>query len=82
MAFWILGAATAFSNLYTQMGAREMIEGFIGSLDVSPWTILIIMQLSLFILGSIVEDPAENLVGFPTQQPFVIWAGLTLKIEE
>jgi hypothetical protein len=37
---------------------------------------------SVLILGSIVDNPAENLVGFPTQQPFAIWAGLTVKIQE
>ncbi len=37
---------------------------------------------SVLILGSIVDNPAENLAGFPTQQPFAIWAGLTVKIQE
>ena len=37
---------------------------------------------SVLILGSIVDNPAENLVGFTTQQPFVIWAGLTIRVEE
>ena len=36
---------------------------------------------SVVILGSIVDDPAENLVGFKTKQPFVIWAGMTIKVE-
>ena len=35
---------------------------------------------SVMVLGSIVDNPAENLVGFETQQPFVVWAGTTIKI--
>jgi tripartite ATP-independent transporter DctM subunit len=75
MAFWILGAATAFSNLYTQMGARGMIEGFISSLDVHPWTILIIMQLSLFVLGSIVDDYAIVMLAGPIYVPIIKMLG-------
>ncbi|HIJ57817.1 MAG TPA: TRAP transporter large permease subunit [Deltaproteobacteria bacterium] len=75
MAFWILGAATAFSNLYTQMGAREMIQGFISSLDVNPWTILIIMQLSLFILGTIVDDYAIIMLAGPIYVPIIKMLG-------
>jgi hypothetical protein len=37
---------------------------------------------AVLILGSIVDDPADNLSGFQTQQPFVIWAGLTVKVKE
>lgn len=37
---------------------------------------------SVLILGSIVDKPAENLIGFSTQQPIVIWAGLTIRVEE
>ena len=37
---------------------------------------------SVLILGSIVDNPVEDLVGFPTEQRLVIWAGLTVKVEE
>jgi len=37
---------------------------------------------SVLILGSIVDNPTANLVGFSTQQPFVIWAGLTVRVAE
>lgn len=36
---------------------------------------------SVLILGRIVDHPAENLVGFKTQQSLVVWAGLTVTIE-
>jgi len=36
---------------------------------------------AVLILGSIVDDPAKNLIGFDTQKPYVIWAGLTVKVE-
>ena len=35
---------------------------------------------AVMILGSIVDNPAENLAGFKTQRPLVVWAGLTVKV--
>jgi len=35
----------------------------------------------VLILGRIVDDPAENLVGFATKQPVTVWMGMTVKIE-
>lgn len=35
----------------------------------------------VLILGRIVNEPAENLVGFPTKQPVVVWAGMTVKVK-
>ena len=75
MVFWILAGATAFSNLYTQMGARGMIEGMVAGLDVSPWTILIFMQLSLFVLGSVMDDYAIVMLAGPIYVPIIKMLG-------
>jgi tripartite ATP-independent transporter DctM subunit len=75
MVFWILAGATAFSNLYTQLGARGMIEDLIAGLNVSPWTILILMQASLFILGSVVDDYAIIMLAGPIYVPIITMLG-------
>jgi TRAP-type mannitol/chloroaromatic compound transport system permease large subunit len=75
MVFWILAGATAFSNLYTQMGARGMIEDLVAGLNVSPWTILILMQISLFILGSVVDDYAIVMLAGPIYVPIITMLG-------
>jgi len=75
MVFWILAGATAFSNLYTQLGARGMIENLVAGLDVSPWTILILMQASLFILGSVVDDYAIVMLAGPIYVPIITMLG-------
>ncbi len=36
---------------------------------------------SVLILGRIVDNPAQNLIGLKTQQGLVVWAGLTVNIE-
>jgi tripartite ATP-independent transporter DctM subunit len=75
MVFWILAGATAFSNLYTQMGARGMIEDLVVGLNVHPWTILILMQISLFILGSVVDDYAIVMLAGPIYVPIIKMLG-------
>jgi tripartite ATP-independent transporter DctM subunit len=75
MVFWILAGATAFSNLYTQMGARGMIEGIVADLDVNPWTILIMMQISLFVLGSVMDDYAIVMLAGPIYVPIITMLG-------
>jgi tripartite ATP-independent transporter DctM subunit len=75
MVFWILAGATAFSNLYTQLGARGMIEDLVAGLNVSPWTILIFMQISLFILGSVVDDYAIVMLAGPIYVPIITMLG-------
>ena len=75
MIFWILAGATAFSNLYTQMGARRLVESVVAGLEVSPWVILILMQLSLFILGSIMDDYAIIMLAGPIYVPIITVLG-------
>jgi tripartite ATP-independent transporter DctM subunit len=75
MIFWILAGATAFSNLYTQMGARRMIESIVTGLDISPWTILILMQCSLFVLGTVVDDYAIVMLAGPIYVPIITLLG-------
>ncbi|MBA7687310.1 C4-dicarboxylate TRAP transporter large permease protein DctM [subsurface metagenome] len=83
MIFWILIAATIFSNLYIQMGAREFIGEIVLGLEVSPWVILILIQLSLFILGCVMDDYAIIMLTAPIYVPLIsalgfdpLWFGI------
>jgi len=83
MIFWILAGATVFSNLYTQLGARDMVQAFATGLAVSPWFIIIFMQLSLFVLGCIMDDFAIVMLAGPIYVPIVkalgfdpLWFGI------
>ena len=69
-AFIIVGA-TVFSKVYTGLGATAMIRSFIVGLDVSPWVILILMQLSFFILGMFLDDIAILFMCMPIYIPIV-----------
>jgi tripartite ATP-independent transporter DctM subunit len=75
MIFWILAGATAFSNLYTQIGARRLIESVVSGLDLSPWAVLNLMQVSLLILGTIMDDYAIVMLAGPIYVPIITSLG-------
>ncbi len=80
MFMWIILAALAFGAVFDGLGAVKAIEGFfIEKLALSPWTILILMQLSYLVMGTFLDDTAMLVIVAPLYVPLV--ATLDLGIE-
>lgn len=73
-AFIILGAVV-FSKIYSGLGATAMIKSLIIGLDVNPWIILIVMQLSFFALGMFLDDIAIMFLCMPIYIPIIVALG-------
>lgn len=69
-AYIILGAIV-FSAVYSGLGASTMIRETITGLDVSPWIIIILMQLSFFVLGMFLDDIAILFLCMPIYVPII-----------
>lgn len=69
-AFIIIGAVV-FSKVYTGLGATAMIKSLIVGLEVSPWAILLLMQLSFFVLGMFLDDIAIMFLCMPIYIPII-----------
>lgn len=69
-AFIIIGAVV-FSTVYTGLGATQMIQSSVASLEVSPWVVIIIMQLSFFVLGMFLDDLAILFLCMPIYIPII-----------
>ena len=88
MFMWIILAALAFGAVFDGLGAVKAIEGFfIGQLGLSPWEILILMQLSYLIMGTFLDDTAMLVIVAPLYIPLVkvlgfdlIWYGVLYTI--
>jgi len=88
MFMWIILAALCFGAVFDGLGAVKAIEGlFIGQLGLSPWGILILMQLSYLILGTFLDDTAMLVIVAPLYVPLVgslgfdlIWYGILYTI--
>jgi len=88
MFMWIILAALGFGAVFDGLGAVKAIEGlFTGQLGLSPWTILILMQLSFIIMGTFLDDTAMLVIVAPLYVPLVgalgfdlIWYGVLYTI--
>ncbi|MBA7536538.1 C4-dicarboxylate TRAP transporter large permease protein DctM [subsurface metagenome] len=76
MIFWIYVAAICFSNLYTVMGARDMVEEIVVGLALPPMLIIGFMQFSIIIMGMLMDDYAIILITCPIYVPIVAALGL------
>ena len=72
---WVVVGALAFSTVYDGLGAASMVEAFIGGLPLGPYGILILMQLSFFILGTMLDDTAILFITLPVYVPLITFLG-------
>ena len=76
MFLWIILAALCFGAVYDGLGAVKAIEGLLlGSLDLDPWTILVLMLLSFVVMGMFLDDTAMLVIVAPLYIPLVVKLG-------
>ena len=88
MFMWIILAALAFGAVFDGLGAVKAIESlFTERLGLSPWMILILMQLSFILMGTFLDDTAMLVIVAPLYIPLVgalefnlIWYGVLYTI--
>jgi len=79
MFLWLILAALAFGAIFDGLGAVRAIESlFITSWDLSPWQIIIMMQLSFIIMGMFLDDTAMLVIVAPLYVPLVKILGFDL----
>lgn len=76
MFMWIILAALCFGAVFDGLGAVKAIESlFITRWQLSPWEVLIMMQLSYIIMGMFLDDTAMLVIVAPLYVPLVISLG-------
>ncbi len=88
MFMWIILAALCFGAVFDGLGAVKAIEGFfVDRLGLTPWEILILMQLSYLLMGTFLDDTAMLVIVAPLYVPLVgslgfdlIWYGVLYTI--
>ena len=88
MFMWIIMAALAFGSVFDGLGAVKAIEGFfVDRLNLAPWEILLLMQLSYLLMGTFLDDTAMLVIVAPLYVPLVgelgydlIWYGVLYTI--
>jgi tripartite ATP-independent transporter DctM subunit len=88
MFMWIILAALCFGAVFDGLGAVKSIEYlFVEKLDLGPWEILILMQLSYLLMGMFLDDTAMLVIVAPLYVPLVgelgfdlVWYGVLYTI--
>ncbi len=88
MFMWIILAALAFGAVFDGLGAVNAIKSlFTEQLDLDPWMVLVLMQLSFIIMGTFLDDTAMLVIVAPLYVPLVkalgfdlIWYGVLYTI--
>jgi TRAP-type mannitol/chloroaromatic compound transport system permease large subunit len=88
MFMWIILAALGFGAIFDGLGAVRAIETlFTEQLALSPWMILILMQLTFILMGTFLDDTAMLVIVAPLYVPLVgamgfdlIWYGVLYTI--
>jgi TRAP-type mannitol/chloroaromatic compound transport system permease large subunit len=76
MFMWVILAALCFGAVFDGLGAVHAIESlFIERWHLSPWGVLIMMQLSYILLGTFLDDTAMLVIVAPLYVPLVISLG-------
>ena len=88
MFMWIIMAALCFGAVFDGLGAVKAIEAlFLEQWGLSPWGVLIMMQLSYIVMGMFLDDTAMLVIVAPLYVPLVkllgfdpIWYGVLYTI--
>jgi len=87
MVGWIVLGAKSFSHIYAAIGAGNYILEVISSLQMSPWLILLSMQVVLFLLGMFIDPIGIMMITLPVFLPLsqelgfdLIWFGVLFTV--
>ena len=76
MFMWIILAALCFGAVFDGLGAVNAIRFlFLDQWGLSPWEIIILMQLSYLVMGTFLDDTAMLVIVAPLYVPLVVSLG-------
>lgn len=71
MVMWIVVGATAFTTVFTAAGGSELVKNLLLQTNVPPLGMIVIMQLTLFILGMFLDPTGILLLTVPIYLPVI-----------
>jgi tripartite ATP-independent transporter DctM subunit len=72
---WILIGATVFSNFHLFMGAADMLRSLTLDLGLPPLGVIILMQISMLLLGLIMDEFVIVVICAPLYTPIAVSLG-------
>ncbi len=78
MSFMIVIGSQAFSQLLAYTGATRGIVAFATQLDLPPTILLLVMQLIIFLMGTIIDPLSITMITIPMFVPIISAFGLDI----
>ena len=76
MFMWVILAALCFGAVFDGLGAVHAIQSlFLDRWNLSPWGVLIMMQVTYILMGMFLDDTAMLIIVAPLYVPLVISLG-------
>jgi len=87
LCWWVLIGAFCFKSVFVGVGGPQLAQSFIEGLNVSPLTIIILMQISYLFLGCYIDEITIMMLSFPAYIPIVralgfdmVWFGVLFAV--
>lgn len=75
MIMFILFGAFIFAAIFIQTGGPTLVKEFVLSLDVQPIVVILMMQVTYFILGCVVDEITILFITIPIYMPILVDLG-------
>ena len=87
MIAWMIMCVTVFTNVYNALGAPKIVNEIVTIFPAGGFGVIVMMQLSIFILGMVMDDFALLFLTMPIFVPIIkqlgfdpIWFGVLILI--
>jgi tripartite ATP-independent transporter DctM subunit len=87
MVLWIMFGAAGFVAIYSGSGGVYFVQNLLTSMDVNPWTLFILMQAFILVLGMFLDPMGIILLCLPIFYPVIqqlnfdpIWFGVLFQV--
>ena len=75
MIMWICVGGLWLAAVYQAIGATHFVSGLIEGLPIGPWGIIIIMQVTFFVLGMLMDPLGIIFIAMPIYIPIILQLG-------
>lgn len=79
MIMWMISAAFLFSAVFDAVGAIDSVQKLLTIAGGNKWVTIILMQISFFFLGMVLDDTAMLIIVAPVYIPIVFNLGFDLR---
>ena len=75
MVLWIAVGGFWFASVYQAIGASKFVSELLIGSNLGPWSVIIIMQLTFFFLGMLMDPTGIIFITMPIYFPIVMQLG-------